>query len=291
MLVRSKQSWFLRHYALLAGLIVLGIYVHGQPLWDMMSIGLNDQEQTHIFLAPLVAIYLLWLRRSRLRHVFFQPSFAGLGVVVAGYLISWWGFMTDTQIAWHGGALISITGLLLSMTGLTPLSLFSPVFVVLLFILPVPGVLRHKIAYPLQELATTVTHSMLELLGVTAVKSGNVLTIAGQQVAVGEACNGMRMVFALTLVVYAFAFGTALRPGTRLLLIGLSPLIAILCNVVRLVPTSLIYAYGTVTEAQRFHDVAGWVMLPIALLMLAAVLRAIQWLEFPVTTYRLASQS
>ena len=32
--------------------------------------------------------------------------------------------------------------------------------------------------------------------------------------AVGEACNGMRLVFALGLVVYAFAFGTPLRPLT-----------------------------------------------------------------------------
>ena len=96
--------------------------------------------------------------------------------------------------------------------------------------------------------------------------------------------------FALTLVVYFFAFGTPLKAGTRAFLLIMSPLIAILCNVIRLVPTSLIFGYGNSDTAQRFHDLAGWIMLPIAMLMLYGLLRTIRWLEFPVTQLRLASQ-
>jgi exosortase len=135
-----------------------------------------------------------------------------------------------------------------------------------------------------------VTHATLELIGVAAVQDGSVLIINGEQVAVGEACNGMRMVFALTLVVYAFAFGTPLRPGTRAVLLLLSPATALVCNVVRLVPTSLFYGYASPDAAQWFHDLAGWVMLPVALFMLLGLLRAFKWLEFPVTSYRLAQQ-
>jgi exosortase/archaeosortase family protein len=97
-------------------------------------------------------------------------------------------------------------------------------------------------------------------------------------------------VFALTLVVYAFAFGSPHKTPTRLILLGLSPAIAMVCNVLRLVPTSLIFGYGDNHMAQRFHDLAGWVMLPVAMVMLAVVLRTIRWLEFPVTQLRLASQ-
>jgi exosortase len=274
----------------LAVLMVVAIWLNRQPLLDIIMLGWMDQEQSHIFLAPAVAIWLLWLRRTRLRYVSFQPNLIGPVIVAGGWLLSWWGFESGTQIAWHGGALITLLGVLLSYTGLAPLWLFAPVFAVFAFMLPVPGALRHAIAHPMQQYATSFTHSMLELLGVIAVKSGNVLTINGQQVAVGEACNGMRMVFALTLIVYAFAFGTPLRPSSRLVVIALSPFIAMLCNVIRLVPTSLIYGYGSVEFAQTFHDVAGWVMLPIALLMLMWVLRTIKWLEFPVTSFRLASQ-
>ncbi len=290
MKLHPRRAWKPRDFALLSIMLGVGLWVHRQPLLDIITIGARDEEQSHIFLAPIVAALLLWLRRSRLRHVQFNPSFLGLVVVLTGWLVSWWGFDSGTQIAWHGGAVLSLLGIVLSMTGAAPLMMFGPVLAVLVFVLPVPGQLRHQIALPLQELATTVTHTLLQLVGVGAIKSGNVLIINGQEVAVGEACNGMRMVFALTLVVYAFAFATPLRGSARGLLIGLSPVIAMLCNVIRLVPTSLIFGYGSMHTAQQFHDISGWVMLPIALFILIAILRTVRWLEFPVTSLRLASQ-
>jgi exosortase len=287
---RHGTPWRARDFSLLALLLGAGVWFHRQPLADIATIGLRDEEQSHIFLAPIVALWLLWLRRTRLRQILVRPSLVGPVVVGAGWLLSWWGFDSGVQVAWHTGALLSLLGLLLSMTGTRPLGRFAPVFLVLLFMLPIPGEIRHRVAYPLQEMATTVTYALLEFMGVSVVKTGNVLIINGEHVAVGEACNGMRMVFALTLVVYAFAFGTPLKPATRVVLLGLSPLIAMICNVIRLVPTSLIFGYGSVDMAERFHDLAGWVMLPVALIMLAGILRTIRWLEFPVTSFRLVSQ-
>ena len=290
MILRPKRPWQARDVIQLLLLMAAGVYLHRQPLADIIAIGQHDAEQSHIFLAPLVALYLLWLRRSRLRYIMVQPSLAGPLIAAGGWILSWWGFESGTQIAWHGGAILTLLGILLSMTGLTPLQVFAPVFGVLLFVLPIPGEFRHAIAYPLQNLATTVTHSTLEVIGISAIKTGNVLIINGEHVAVGEACNGMRMVFALTLVVYAFAFGMPLKTGTRIVLLLLSPGIAMVCNVLRLVPTSLIFGYSDVRVAQQFHDLAGWVMLPVAMVMLAAVLRTIRWLEFPVTQLRLANR-
>jgi exosortase len=290
MQLRPRRAWRPRDFAQLALLLGLAAYLSRQALVDIVNIGLRDEDQTHIFLAPLVAAWLLYLRRSRLRYVLVQPSFLGFVVAVLGWLVSWWGFETGTQIAWHGGAVMTLLGVVLSMTGMAPVHLFAPVLAVLVFMLPVPGEIRHRIALPLQDLATSVTHAMLEFIGVSAIRSGNVIIINGEQVAVGEACNGLRMVFALTLVVYFFAFGTPLKTGTRVFLLLVSPLIAILCNVIRLVPTSLIFGYGSSDAAQRFHDLAGWLMLPVALAMLYGMLRAIRWLEFPVTQLRLASQ-
>jgi len=290
MLLRPRRAWRPRDFAQLALLLGLGLWLNRQPLWDILDIGLRDQDQTHIFLAPAVALWLVWLRRSRLRYVMVQPSFVGLAVAAFGWLLSWWGFQTGTQVAWHAGAVMSLLGIVLSMTGMTPVVLLGPVFAVLMFMLPIPGEIRHKIAWPMQTLATNFTHAMLELIGVSAIKTGNVIIINGEQVAVGEACNGMRMVFALALVVYAIAFGWPLKAGTRAFLLAASPLIAIVCNVIRLVPTSLMFGYGGSELAQRFHWLAGWVMLPVAVVMLMALLRAIRWLEFPVTQLRLASQ-
>src|SRR5262245_34807876 len=123
MLLRPRRAWTTRDFAQLALLLSVGIWLNRQPLGDIFNIGLRDEEQTHIFIAPAVACYLLWLRRSRLRYVLVQPSYIGLMVAVIGWLLSWWGFETGTQIAWHGGAVLSLLGIVLSMTGMTPVQL------------------------------------------------------------------------------------------------------------------------------------------------------------------------
>jgi exosortase len=273
-------------------LCALGVafWVNREPFLDILTIGLRDEEQSHLFLVPFIAAWLFWLRRSRLRYVRVRPSFIGPACVVVGMIMSWWGFNTYTDIAWHAGAGLTVLGALFSFTGLEPVRQFLPVFGVLVFALPVPGVIRLPIAQSLQTLATQVTQATLELVGVPATRLGNVLDINGQQIAVGEACNGMRMVFAFGLVVYAFVFSTPLKLNTRLILLALSPVVALVCNVIRLVPTSLIYGYGPADRAEWFHDVTGWVMLPVALIALVAALRLFTWLELPVSQFRLAGQ-
>jgi exosortase/archaeosortase family protein len=103
--------------------------------------------------------------------------------------------------------------------------------------------------------------------------------VNGEQIVLAEACSGMRLVFSLTLVVFAFAFSVPLRAGTRLLLMAIIALIALAAKVVRLVPTSLLYGQVSVEYASTFHDVSGWAMLPLALLALVALLRLLRWLE------------
>ncbi len=281
------KPWTARDLAILA--LMLGVcgWIFREPLADILHIGSRDTEQSHIFLAPFIAAWLVWLRRARLRFIRVQPSLIGTAVVLAGCLLSWWGFESDTQIAWHGGALVAFVGVVLTMTGVQPVWHFAAAFASLAFLLPVPGMIRQQISIPLQSMATEITYTCLELFGYSVSKLGNVLVINGEHVAVAEACNGMRLVFSLTLVVYAFAFSTPLRPATRVLLIALSPLVALLANVIRLVPTSLMYGMFTPAQAEMFHDLSGWAMLPIALFGLIGLLRMFRWLELPVSSYRL----
>ena len=288
--MKEGRGWSPFSCAMFVVLLALAAIVNYQPLLDILHIGISDEEQSHIFLVPVIAVWLLWLRKSRLRQVRFQPSFVGPGLIAAGTAMSWWGFNSGTQIAWHAGVGVVFVGVVVSMAGMEPLRQFAPVFGVLVFALPVPGVVRQALAIPLQSLATAVTQSTLELVGVASTRLGSVLIVNDQQIAVGEACNGMRMVFAFFLVVYAFAFSVPLKLSSRLVLLAISPVVALLCNVIRLVPTSLIYGYGTAHTAEGFHDWTGWIMIPFALAALVALLKLFRWLELPVMSLRLATQ-
>ena len=98
------------------------------------------------------------------------------------------------------------------------------------------------------------------------------------------------MVFALFLVIFGFAFSAPFRMETRILLLASCPIIALACNVVRLVPTSLVYGHASLDFADAFHWYAGLCMLPLALLMLLALVRVMNWLDIPTMKWRLVPQ-
>ena len=287
-IARRHRPWSAQEYGILALVVGLAFWLVRTELGDILRVAQKDGEQSHILLAPLVAAWLLYLRRGRLKFVRYRPSLLGLGMILLAWGMIWFGYETDTIILQHVGALALILGAVLSVFGTMVLRQFLPVVVVFIFFVPIPGTVRLFITLPLQKMAATVTHLMLDLVGVSSELVGNALIINGAQVAVGEACNGMRMVFALTLVVYAFVFSVPLRVSAKRWLLILSPFVALLCNVIRLVPTSMVYGYGSVTAAEQFHDLAGWVMLPIALGLMVTVLRLLDWLELPVRQWRLA---
>ncbi len=285
-----RETWSPAH---LAGAVVLGAagLIATREAWaDILHVAQTDQESSHIFLVPIVAAWMAWIRRIRLK--FCPPTGAWIGppIALAGWLLSLVGYYLEVLAAWHAGAVVMVVGCVLSVIGKNVLFRFLPAFAVLVFLVPVPGALRQAIAVPLQTATAAVTQAIFETFGEPVQRSGNLLVINDVDVTVAEACNGMRMVFALVLVSYAFAFSMPLRNAVRLLVLLASPLAAIVCNVVRLIPTIWIYGYGSHAVAEKFHDVSGWLMLPAAFLMLLGIIRVMRWALIPVSRYTLAYQ-
>ncbi|MCC6678430.1 MAG: exosortase/archaeosortase family protein, partial [Phycisphaerales bacterium] len=120
---------------------------------------------------------------------------------------------------------------------------------------------------------------------------GNVLVVNGTEVAIAEACNGMRMVAAMALIAYAFVFSFPMRTWARLLLLGISPVVAILVNVIRLLPTAILYGNSTPAFADAFHDVAGWAVLLLAMGFMWLVLALLRFLELPIAPYSVREEA
>ena len=134
-----------------------------------------------------------------------------------------------------------------------------------------------------------VTASILEIIGVDFVRTGNQLVVNDYAIAVGETCNGMAMIFALGLVVFVFVFSLPLKNTARVALLLASPLIALFCNVLRLVPTSLVYGLSDSELAESVYAWSAWIMIPLAIFMLVGVLRMLSWMDLPVTRWRLVT--
>lgn len=284
----ERRSWRFLDGALLACLVALAVAATWSIWVTIFRMALRDEEQSHILLAPAVAAWLFWVRRERARLCRPARSLIGPAMILGGWVLSWYGFTYAFEAGHHFGALLIVVGAALTILGPDFLLRFFPAFVSLAFMMPIPGRIRSALAHPLQEYSALLTQWGMDLFGQSVVRSGNVLSLNGQDVAVAEACNGMRMVSALGLVAFAFVFSFPMRNWVRVLILAISPVVALVCNVVRLAPTVLLYGYSSKSVADIFHDASGWAVLAVALAILWGVLRTLRWLEFPIEPYAAA---
>jgi exosortase len=283
----QARGWSRRSAWLLAGLCVAAIASFQHAWWDILKHVTQRPECRYILFVPASAALLFWCRRSRLPFVRCRPSMVGPLVVALSLLLAWHSDRIDLRVGIHLSAVIALIGAVLTMTGLEAIRQFGPVILATLLLVPVPGSIRQEISRPLQDTAVTLTQGMLELAGVTAIRDGSLLVIRGTPVAVGEACDGMRMVLALGLVAFTFVFAMPLRPGARVFLVLIAPMVALFCNVIRLVPSSLAFGFADEAVAVRVYELFGWLMLAVATGTMFLALRLFRWLDLPVVRWRL----
>ncbi|MEO1583865.1 MAG: exosortase/archaeosortase family protein [Planctomycetota bacterium] len=272
--------------AALLGVLSLAAVVAAWPAWaDMFSTGWSDPEQSHVILAIPVAIWLAWIRRARLINTRPAWSLAGPLVIAAAWALGDFGLRAAQDVFWHLAALLAVVGAALTIVGPRVAWRFAVPMAALLALLPIPGVIRLQIAQPLQEISAVCSQYLLEIAGIPVARSGNMLVVNNHPVVIAEACNGMRMVAALGVVAYTFAFSIPAKPAVRVLLLALSPVLAVVVNIIRLIPTVLFYGYTSDGFAQLFHDLSGWLMMLVALGVLWAFMRLLKWMELPVLSY------
>ena len=124
---------------------------------------------------------------------------------------------------------------------------------------------------------------------IAALAEGNVILLNDAEIGIVEACSGLRM-----LVVF-FALATAVamvarRPLLdRLLVLASAVPIALLANIARITATGILHEFADSATANAFfHDVAGWFMMPLALVLLGIELKVLAALlpVVPVEQFR-----
>lgn len=250
---------------------------------DIAHIAWLDEESSQVYLVVPIMVLLLAVRREVLRRAVPASSIFGTLLVAAGWAMSWHGYFHAIQSLWHLGAVLLLVGAVWTVLGTGVMLRAMPAVLVAVFFVPVPGRVRAEIAMPMQQATAVAAEAVLVVLGQDVERTGMMLSFNGRAVVrIDEACNGMRMVFALLLVCYGYAMATPLKGYVRLLVIGLSPLLAVLCNIIRVVPTALVYAHADAETGDMVHDLSGWAMVFLAYGFLMGVFRILEWADVPV---------
>ena len=269
---RISKSWF----APVLLLLVLAI-THASAVGVAAQRWWSDPDYQHGFLVPFVAVWMLYARREFLAGWTPSGSWWGLPLIFLAAAMRW-------ASAYYYVALIDplsivplLAGIVLFVGGWTALRWSAPAIAFLVFMVPLPGALSGMLSHPLQRIGTIASTYALQTLGLPAVAQGNVIHLTQAQLGVVEACSGLRMMMLFFAVCFAMAFLVKRPLLDRTVLIASAIPIALIANIARLVLTGILYELTTADFAEWvFHDVAGWLMMPLAVVLLWAELTLLE---------------
>jgi len=260
-------------FVVLAGVLSVGlVWFYWPTLCEMVKRWSTDPRYAHGYLVPAFSLVLLWLRRDRLAALAPRPSWGGLALIGIGLALRLTGAFVYFGWLEAASLLPAVAGLCVLIRGWPSLRWSWPAIAFLVFMLPLPFQLEGALAFPLQRVATKVTTYALQTLGFPALAEGNVIHLDDVEIGVVEACSGLSMLFTFI----AMATGVVLvirRPWLDKVLIVASAIpISLIVNMTRITVTGVLHeTVGSRLANLVFHDLAGWLMMPMALGLL--------WLE------------
>ena len=265
------RSWLNKQSAPVA-FVLLGaclLWSLWPPLGAMADRWSGDPRYAHGYFVPMFSLGLLWARRARLDGV--KPgdsSTWGLAFLVLGAVLQLGGGYIRLGTLEGLALLPYLSGIALLIGGWRMLQWAWPAIAFLAFMIPLPWRLETALGPPLQSFATTASTYLLQTLGFMAFAEGNVIQLNEARIGVVDACSGLSML--ITFI--ALSTGAALvvkRPLLdRIVLVASSIPVALLANIIRITATGILHdTVGGHLADTFYHDLAGWLMIPLALLL------------------------
>ena len=255
---------------LLAGLSLFAISKDG--IASLLS-AWSRPEYSHGYIIPLIAIFLFLQRSSSVTELSNASGGKMLAVCVSivGVLTMVLGNLASIPDIITYGMLITIAGLILSVTGLRRGLVLWPAWFYLVFMLPLPNFIYWPLSIKLQFLSSDIGVRIIQLLNIPVYLDGNIIDLGVYKLQVAEACNGLRYLFPLMSFGFLFAVIYNGSWWKKLILMLSTIPITIGMNSFRIgVIGVLVNSFG-IGQAEGFlHLFEGWVIFLVCVLLLLA---------------------
>ncbi|MEM8935954.1 MAG: VPLPA-CTERM-specific exosortase XrtD [Pseudomonadota bacterium] len=228
-----------------------------------------QEELSHSYFIPLLSAWLAWSNRDVLRKSAGGPSLTGLAIIGVGGLLLLLGQVTHIFVIQHFGLVLAIAGLVAALGGVSLMIASAAPLAFLLFAVPPPRWVIIVLSWNFQFMSSELGVRMIELAGVPAYLSGNVIDIGDYKLEVAEACSGLRYLFPFLSLGVITAFLYRGPYWARVAIIVATVPITIFMNSVRVAATGvLVDAYGPAHAEGALHFFEGWVVFLLCLVAL-----------------------
>ncbi|MCA9258771.1 MAG: exosortase/archaeosortase family protein [Planctomycetales bacterium] len=278
----SKQSW-----AIFGAFALLTTIAYGNML-SYTAVHWSKGLYSHGWLVPLFAGYLLWVRRRPFVEVESKERWIGVGMIAAALSLRLYASYYDYNNFERLSFLVVLLGCCVLVGGWWMVRWAGPAVGFLAFMFPLPWFLENSLLLWLQNKATAASTIVFQLMGLTAVREGNVIYLddAAEPLTVAEACSGLRMLTIFGAMCVAVALLSERPWWDRLAVLVAAVPIAVASNIIRIVVTGLLYTYVPgANEAglahKMVHDFAGFGMMFIGMGLLAVLMAVLRVATVP----------
>ena len=250
-------------------LIVVTVWSYWPAITDLFKEWQGNDDYSAGQLVPLVAVFLVWRERKTLAECVLRPCWWGIALLILAQLAWIFGLLFMFESARWYSLVLTIAALVLMVAGRQVFRSVFWILLILFLMVPFPGRIHNMISGPLQTMATTGSVYVLEAF-IKVSQQGNVVTLNNRvDMAVVEACSGLRMLMAF-IIVAAFMAYMVKRPRWQKAILLLSSVpVAVMCNILRLCVTAVLFLLASTEVAEKFfHDFAGIVMMPAAVMLM-----------------------
>ena len=225
-----------------------------------------DDNFSHGFLIPFISAYMVWFKLEEIKKAEIKTSNFGIIVIIFGMLGHIAGNLGAELFVMRVSMIITLAGLIIYFLGLT---LFKKVLIPVLYLflmVPIPAIIWNKLAFPLQLFAAAGASNIVQMLGLSVLREGNVLHLVNTSLEVVDACSGLRSLTSLLALSGAFAYISPLKNISKWILFFSAIPIAVAVNILRLIITALAAVYISPETAHGIlHDMSGIVVFGAAL--------------------------
>lgn len=258
----------------------------------------HNPDLSHGFFMPVV--FLLLLFESRHGTPRFLRNGPGTRLVFAGLLLLGllalvatglyaasvdWSHpivnysLTVALVAFLGAGLVLLSGEGTRFFGCNWNAIVA--IVLWMFSAPIPPGTYSRLTLTLQLWVSEAVLRALHILGIAAIRHGNIIELAQATVGVEEACSGVRSLISCIFAGLFFSATLVRRPWARIAIIVLSAPLALVMNFVRSLTLTLLASSG-VDIAGTWHDATGFAVLGVTAVLLAGLAWALERIARPL---------
>ena len=251
-----------RVMSLVLGLLAIAAlgYIFSDAL-SLMARWWSRDEYSHGYLIPIIALFLIWQKRSEFSTEASGGSWTGVLVVMLGLAMFIMGNLGAIYTVMQYAFLLTLFGLALALFGWRAVRVLFVPIAYLAFMIPLPNFLYFNLSSELQLISSQLGVAVIRLFGISVHLEGNVIDLGIYKLQVVEACSGLRYLF--PLMSFGFLCAYLYRgPLWQKAILFLSTIpITILMNSFRIGMIGVFVEYYGIETAEGFlHFFEGWII-------------------------------